>query len=636
MSNCDSTSSTNNWRPFLLGVILLPFEVYWVTIAEMKYGSQATALPLFIYPVFILFCLVILNHGLLTFCNWRLLTIADLLTVYAMLVIGTSISAYGMLQDLFAVVVHPYRFSTVENEWQDLFFHYIPPHFTVSNPKILIGYYEGESSFYQLEHIRSWLYPIITWISFTLVLLTIMHCLNTILRRQWIQDEKLSFPIIQLPLNLVQPSNFFSAHFLWLGFTTVAVFDILSGLNIMFPSVPHLHLKLHDIQQYFIEKPWNAMGRTRISFYPFMIGIGFFLPLDLSFSCWFFFLLRKLSRILSTYLGLNQIPGFPFFHQQSAGAWVCLATIAFWLTRKHLALVLRVAVSPSSQIDEAEPMRYRLALIGLIVGGLFLLVFGGLAGISVWATITFFSIYFTIAVAVTRLRAEFGAPHGIFNHPLEMMVTVFGSKCWGADELTSMTFFFWFNRGYRPHPMPNQFEALKIAEAARIKNNQILWAMIVAGIISLVCAFWVNLDMMYRDGATSKVTGFRLWVGNGAMNQLSSWLQNPITSEWQQIGFISFGAFFTFILFWFRILFFWWPLHPAGYSLAVSFAIDYFWCPFFISWLLKTIVLKTVGVKGYQRVVPFFFGLILGDFVAGALWMIVGMVADVPVYHIFI
>ncbi len=81
MSNCDSTSSTNNWRPFLLGVILLPFEVYWVTIAEMKYGSQATALPLFIYPVFILFCLVIVNHGLLTFCNWRLLTIADLLTV---------------------------------------------------------------------------------------------------------------------------------------------------------------------------------------------------------------------------------------------------------------------------------------------------------------------------------------------------------------------------------------------------------------------------------------------------------------------------------------------------------------------------------------------------------------------------
>ena len=89
-----------------------------------------------------------------------------------------------------------------------------------------------------------------------------------------------------------------------------------------------------------------------------------------------------------------------------------------------------------------------------------------------------------------------------------MMVTVFGSKWWGASNLTAMSFFFWFNRGYRPHPMPNQFEALKIAENAKIKNRRFLWAMIAAGGISLISAFWVNLDMMYRDGAISQV---RLW-----------------------------------------------------------------------------------------------------------------------------
>ena len=160
--------------------------------------------------------------------------------------------------------------------------------------------------------------------------------------------------------------------------------------------------------------------------------------------------------------------------------------------------------------------------------------------------------------------------------------------------------------------------------------------MISAGGISLISAFWVNLDMMYRDGAISQVTGFRLWVGNGAMRQLSSWLQHPISPEWKKIGFMGFGAFFTLILLFLRIRFFWWPLHPAGYSLAVSFAIDYFWCPFFISWLSKTIILRTAGVKGYQRAVPFFFGLILGDFVVGSWWMLFGMVADVQIYHIFI
>ena len=115
---------------------------------------------------------------------------------------------------------------------------------------------------------------------------------------------------------------------------------------------------------------------------------------------------------------------------------------------------------------------------------------------STTAILLFFSIYF--AIAITRLRAEFGAPHGIFNHPLDIMITTFGSKSWGGENLTVMSFFFWFNRGYRPHPMPNQFEAFKIADVIGIKNRRLLLTMIIAGSLSLICSFWSNLDMMYR------------------------------------------------------------------------------------------------------------------------------------------
>ena len=233
---------TANRRAILFGLILLPFEVYWVTVAEMKYGSQATALPLFIYPVFILFCLVVINNGLSLSLRLRLFTAADLLTIYVMLVIGTSLSAYGMLQDLFAVVVHPYRFASAENDWRNLFFHYIPRYFTVSSPNILTGYYEGDSTLYRTDHLQEWLLPAVTWIGFMSALLLLMHCLNTLLRRQWIQDERLAFPVIQLPLNMVQSSSFFRSRMLWIGFAVVAAFDILSGLNTLFPSVPHYTL----------------------------------------------------------------------------------------------------------------------------------------------------------------------------------------------------------------------------------------------------------------------------------------------------------------------------------------------------------------------------------------------------------
>ena len=623
-------------RAILLGLFLVPFNVYWLIIVEMKYRAEATALPIFIYPVFILFCLVVCNNGISKWWPSIRLSAGELLTVYAMLVISTSIASYGMLQDLFAVVVHPYRFATEENEWKNLFFRHIPPWFTVSQSDLLIGYYEGDSTLYERKHLEAWMRPMLVWSVFTLVLLFMIHCLNTLIRRQWVSAERLAFPIIQLPVTMTRAEHFFRNRMLWLGFAIPAILDLMNGLHVLYPPVPYFHLKLTYIDKYFTEKPWNAMGTTRISLYPFMIGLAFFLPVDLSFSCWFFFVLRQLSRVLSSYLGQSNLPGFPYFHEQSAGSWLCLCVIAVWVTRRHLGVVFRIAFSKTSVADAQEPMRYRTAIFGLVGGVLFMTLFCHHAGMSLVAILLFFSIYFAIAIAITRLRAEFGAPHGVFNQPLEMMVTCFGSMTWGARSLTVMSFFYWFNRSYRSHAMPNQFEALKMAEVANINTRRLIFGMMAASVLALICGVATHLDMLYRDGALARVPFFKLWVGSGTFRRLESWLYHPVPPDLPRIGFMGVGALLTVILFILRLRFFWWPLHPAGYALAVSFAIDYFWFTFFISWALKSIILKAGQVKGYQRAIPFFFGLILGDFVTGALWMVFGVLTQQQVYMIYL
>ncbi|MCZ6679648.1 MAG: hypothetical protein O7E52_20660 [Candidatus Poribacteria bacterium] len=165
-------------RAILIGLVLVALNVYWVTITEMKYRAEATALPIFIYPIFILFWLVVFNSGVSKLWTWIRLAPGELLTVYAMLVISTSIASYGMLQDLFAFILHPYQFATPENEWKELFFHHIPPWFTVSSPDVVLtGYYEGDSSFYEAKHLKAWIRPMLIWTVFTLVLLFMLHCL---------------------------------------------------------------------------------------------------------------------------------------------------------------------------------------------------------------------------------------------------------------------------------------------------------------------------------------------------------------------------------------------------------------------------------------------------------------------------
>ena len=46
-------------------------------------------------------------------------------------------------------------------------------------------------------------------------------------------------------------------------------------------------------------------------------------------------------------------------------------------------------------------------------------------------------------------------------------------------------------------------------------------------------------------------------------------------------------------------------------------------------------MLRYGGLKSYRRSLPFFLGLVLGDYVTGALWSLIGVFGNVPAYGIF-
>jgi hypothetical protein len=79
----------------------------------------------------------------------------------------------------------------------------------------------------------------------------------------------------------------------------------------------------------------------------------------------------------------------------------------------------------------------------------------------------------------------------------------------------------------------------------------------------------------------------------------------------------------------------WWPIHPLGYALALTNSMEYMWCPFFIAWLAKWITLRYGGIRAYRAALPFFLGLILGDYIVPTLWGIFGMITDGQQYMAF-
>lgn len=389
--------------------------------------------------------------------------------------------------------------------------------------------------------------------------------------------------------------------------------------------------------QFFTEKPLNAMGYTRISFYPFAIGLGFLLPLDLSFSCWFFFVFRLAESIFGSIIGVKAVSRFPYFDEQASGAWIGLCILALFASRKYLKEVFKQAFGFSSTIDDSdEPMRYRTAIFGIIAGSLFLIFFCKAAGMSIWTIVLFFVIYFMLNTAIARVRAELGTPQEIYYvSPRRIMVRTLGTQVFSRPDLTIMSYFYWFNRGYTCPPMANQLESFKMAEKEKINHKKLLFAMILAIVFAIIVSFWVNIDIRYRKGAEVGIMNNKEFIGRESFSRLKGWLVNPQEPNTSSTLFMVLGLSFMLFLTFMRMRFFWWPFHPGGYALAVSYAMDYFWLAFFISWAVKWALLKHGGIRALRYAMPFFLGLILGDYAGGSLWAIISPVFEIETYQIF-
>lgn len=628
------------WRAIIIGLLLIPPNVFWVLEVECAWHSgHPTTISLFWNVVLNLFILILLNLILKRFWPSSALTQGELITIYAMLCMASGLAGHDTLALTIPAIPHAFWFATPENQWEELFFRYIPQHLVVSDKKIIRGFYEGNTNFYQSEIIKAWLGPTLWWTSLVVALGLIMIGINVLIRKQWTEHEKLAYPIIQLPMAITErggTSNFFQNRLLWLGFAIAAAIDVINGLNYFFPQVPPIRVRHNFINlgQYFTEKPWNAMGWTPLPLYPFVIGLGFLLPLDLSFSLWFFFLFKKAQLILGAALGLRALPAFPYLSEQSIGAWMAVFISALWVTRRHLSRVFRKILGLKTDLDDSnEPIRYRTAFIMILVSFIWTVYFCLHAGLSILIIIPFFVFFFAISVAITRVRAELGPPAhemaGMVNGQ-QFLLNILGTRRLGGNNLAVFPYFWFFSgRGYREHIMPHQLEALKMAERAKMNTKRLVLAMGLSVALGSVASFWAIVSEMYRLGQAKAPAA----IGHiGQFNWVGNLFALPRESDYPAGAFMGGGLIFTFFLMFMRMRFIWWPFHPAGYALTMAFGVEYFWSCLVISSLVKWAVLKYGGISANRKATYFFFGVILGEYCVGAFWSAMSVILQTLTY----
>ena len=630
---------TLTWRVVLLFAITAPINCYFLIQMELvRYTFPTWVVPLS-NVIFILTAVMLINGVIRLLKSSLALGQGELLFLYVTLSLATTLAGCDVLQAILSVLGHSTWFATEENEWRTLFWHHLPQWLTVSDRDALRGYYLGESSLYLPQHLRVWGPVVAAWILLFLVTAFIFLCLNTILRRQWAERERLTFPIIQLPLAMTNPtSRFFRNKRMWIGFAIAAGISLFNGLSHLYPVIPHIPVTRRFFT--FHEPPFSLYGTIITAFYPFAIGIMFLMPLDVLFSTTFFYFLYRNEVALARAVGWHSIPNFPYLNEQTIGAFIGLCFFFAWTGKRHFRSVLKSATSRGREAQTQvrdEPMSYRMAVWGFVFGILLFAFLLYKAGMAMWLAFVFAVLFLITPLVTTRIRAE----SGIFVHayhwqaPRYILNTVLGTHRLGARNLTALSVCF-FNRDYRPQQMPHQLEAFKIAEVARISQRRMLWTILIATVFGALVAFWVQLHLYYQFGSDSGYFGpWSLGYGREYFGRLTNWITYPLDTDWIGVIFIGIGFTVMMALSYLRVKFFWLPLHPLGYVMASNQEMSDLWIPLVIALFLKWLILRHGGIQSYRRVIPFFLGLVLGDYLMGSMWSLLNVLLNTTMYQFY-
>ena len=207
MTNTSKHSSTHQetpqpahpgvtFRAILIGIVLIPPNTYFIMANHLRYWSTLPTTMSLIYNVVVTLVVVTCLNFLLKLLLPRFaLRQGELLTIYVILSISSAIAGHDMMQTVVPVIPNGFWFATPENEWQQLFWRHLPNWMTLSELSVLQDFYDGDTTFYTQRYLSAWWEPILWWTIFLSVLIWVMICIDLLLRKQWIERERLSYPI---------------------------------------------------------------------------------------------------------------------------------------------------------------------------------------------------------------------------------------------------------------------------------------------------------------------------------------------------------------------------------------------------------------------------------------------------------
>lgn len=657
------------WRGWVVGLLCVAALSAFIPYSDLI--LQGTNLSWNAFPmvsVFFTVALILLANITFAYFRTRLgLTRQDLTLIFCMTMVTYTIPAVGFWVMWSTGVSASQFLASPENRFGELLHPHMPEGFFLKDPprdvygaRPVEWFYTGLPPGESIPWL-AWARPFGRWMIVVALMYGIWFCLAALLIRRWSEEERLPFPVAQVPEQMVtggdsaegKKKSFLHDRVLLWGLLLTFGLQSWNSMTTYIEKLPLFPLINSGVHRKFLtEPPWNAIGGLDLNIYPVIIGLTFLLSLEVAFSLWFSFVVLKGGHLFFGPSAGRQLVR-ETFQATGTGAVMGLVLWGFWMARKALGSSLLQAFGRrpvEKRSDELHPRTVWCLLVVCFVGVICWLSW---LGVSPLYSVLIVLLFVLVMTGLARLIAEAGVfACQFYDFPVHILSMSVTPAQMGAKNLVLLTVWdrIFTADWFRIVPLPNLMNALHLARRTGLRHRTVYGATALAIAVVFGLSFFSYLGTVYTQGGANRGWFFTAYPKgefgkiSRKVAQVEAWREKSAKAEaegttipeaqvpkvaqtnWYHLSWMGVGAIVLAGFMFVRQYIFWWP-HPAGMMLwAAWYPHHKLWFSFFLGWLIKWAVLHVGGMKGYGVARRFFIGIIIGEALAAVFWVLVAMI----------
>jgi hypothetical protein len=504
-----------------------------------------------------------------------------------------------------------------------------------------------------------WLPSIIFWWTYQVFFALFYVSVTTILRRAWIDIEKVPFPHTMVAHQLIgkEPHARWTRPFI-VGILIGAVFQIPAFMTSIFPWFPDVYgwRTVCGGGEWYLpaDSPLASIaGLSAFNKHPVILAIAYLIPLSVLFSTWFFYIVYmvavQIAFITGSYTGLVDKSGcgrawcaptpqysepYKFMAISYGGGILGLGMFYLILNRRYIMETLQAALGRLSgervlELEKNEAMSYRMNYLLLALSSILVLTMFMVIGLGIVAAVLMLFTAFIVWIANSRVYGMAGVQfqgndhgHVLFRFLLtetpepmtrEWAWSYFMSRL-GANTPTET---------FTGAAMFTAFSSYKMASLTGFSNKKAFWLTLIPLIIVplVVMVTWLQLNYSFGASKFAITQGASLtWATISPTEGLTNPSGVFITPGSEPLApYVLLGVIIVGALSFLHARFLWFPFEPIGFIMGTTFmsALWGYWGPFLIAWVVKVLTLRIGGSKAYENYgIPIAAGFVAGYMVA--------------------